>query len=732
MSDTVRPPACADDERRADLVQGPFPPQVDLNGIDFVEVDPTDHAIVRVSFLKPIPAGAYGILGDPTRVDVRRRDAHRRDHGARGGDRVARTCSELEVGHGDDPPYAAFHGGDWSPYVLTLPDDPGLDPVKRSTVFSFMAGCPTDVDCRPPPCPPRGAPSSRSSTTWRRTTRASAGCCSTCLPTLNPDWVERNPSDLGDRAARAARLRGRPALLLPGRGRERGVPRHAAHAHLGAPPREARRLPDARRPQRLGARASSRSTSPGTLPRGTALFTKLTAPLRGQTAPPPTEIAAGRDHRRRPRSATRTSHGVVAFETAFDQALAPGEQRDSPAHLGRGGVLPRARHDRGVTCTTSRTGRHADGRPAGAEGRRLPRARGGRRPAHGRRRPTPIPSTASSCGSRGTPEQTTDPLYTDHARRRRAADPAHQGDAALPLLHVRWRRADALAFPLCLSSRDRRRTARPQRLGGARERRPRRPRPHDRGDADAGRAQRSTDGSSSRSAPLTMECRPDAPTIDPAAAASPIDRPELDCDVRARAAGAGADRRRRRPEVEPWLSVPDLLDSPAARQPLRRGGRRRRPRHPPLRRRRVRPRAPERRRARFDGGLPRRQRPRRQRRRGGDRPRRRPRRRGWIASVSQPARRRAGHRPGDDRGGPPARAAGVPHRALPRGHRGGLGRAAATRWPASPARWPRTAGRGAGTRSSSPSTRATAPTSSTSRTAARGSSRRSSSACARS
>src|SRR5262245_9580303 len=106
MSDAVQPPACADDQRRADLVQGPFPPEVDLNGIDFVEVDPADHAIVRVTFLKPIPAGAYGILADPTLVTIA------------GGTRIVgiRTLTaavespsvlRLEVGHGDEPPYAA-------------------------------------------------------------------------------------------------------------------------------------------------------------------------------------------------------------------------------------------------------------------------------------------------------------------------------------------------------------------------------------------------------------------------------------------------------------------------------------------------------------------------------------------------------------------------------------------------------------------------------------------------
>ena len=49
-------------------MRGPVPPQVDLNGIDFVEVDAADHRILRVSFLKPLPAGAYSTSAARTSV----------------------------------------------------------------------------------------------------------------------------------------------------------------------------------------------------------------------------------------------------------------------------------------------------------------------------------------------------------------------------------------------------------------------------------------------------------------------------------------------------------------------------------------------------------------------------------------------------------------------------------------------------------------------------------------
>jgi hypothetical protein len=50
------------------------------------------------------------------------------------------------------------------------------------------------------------------------------------LAAIAPDWRERNPADLGRRPGRAAGLRRRLALLLPGRGGHRGLPGHRARA----------------------------------------------------------------------------------------------------------------------------------------------------------------------------------------------------------------------------------------------------------------------------------------------------------------------------------------------------------------------------------------------------------------------------------------------------------------------------------------------------------------------
>ena len=54
---------CRDEQRRSDVLAHPV-----LNGIDYVEVDPADHAVLRVFVLKPLPAGAYGLTTDLTRI----------------------------------------------------------------------------------------------------------------------------------------------------------------------------------------------------------------------------------------------------------------------------------------------------------------------------------------------------------------------------------------------------------------------------------------------------------------------------------------------------------------------------------------------------------------------------------------------------------------------------------------------------------------------------------------
>ncbi len=198
---------------------------------------------------------------DPRRHHDRGRHADRRDPpGRRERRRRRRRCGSTSTAAATSRPTRSRSTG--APTSIRC---------RRSTVFSFMARCPIDVDCRPSPCPPEEldrAAARLPGQGLRELPAAAARPAAAAQPRLD----RAQPVRPRDGAPRAARLRRRPALLLPGRGRERGVPRDAAAPHLGAPSRPPDRLPDARRAQRVGARVHRRTVHarPGASPRADA------------------------------------------------------------------------------------------------------------------------------------------------------------------------------------------------------------------------------------------------------------------------------------------------------------------------------------------------------------------------------------------------------------------------------------------------------------------------------
>jgi hypothetical protein len=545
VTDPILPPPCADEERRSDLVAtDPSPPPlVDLNGIDFVEVDPADHRILRVAFLKPIPAGGYGFPANPERIEIS------------GGTRIVGIKpTTAAVESGSVLRVDVDQGGDYSPYVLTL-DAPELDVVRRSTVFSFMASCPTDVDCRPARCPPGELAEplldylAKDYASFRR-------LLLDLLPTLNPDWTERNPSDFamallellayeGDRLSYLQDAVAGEAYL------ETVRTRISARRHA--------RLVDYRMHDGRNAWAAVHFTvgAPGTVPRGTALFTRIPGPLPGQANAPGPAFAPGQitvDLLERDPS----FHGVVAYETAYGTDL----------HVENNEIRLHAWGDEECCLAPGTNEAYLYSVPAAAAAR--PRLADGDYliveevlgPRTGAR-PDADPTHRQLVRIEGEPEETTDPLYARtlvggllQVRR--------EGQQALPLLHVRWRRADALTFPLCLSARlDDGTLVRnvsvargnvvlaDHGLTTAETRRP---------------DELTVDGRLVlERAPVTMECRADLRSGDGVADPFAFDRRELDCDVRETLPAVRLDVTTPT-GVEPWTSVPDLLDSAAQAQ----------------------------------------------------------------------------------------------------------------------------------------------------------------------
>jgi hypothetical protein len=548
MSDLVSTPSCADDERRADLIAPPPsgpPPFVDLNGIDFLEVDAADHRILRLTFLKPVPASMYGVTLDGVGVTIT------------GGTRIVgikATAAALETSR--RMRIDVDVAGDFSPYRLALPAHPDLDPVRRSAVFSFMATCPTDVDCRPVVvCPPEELVEplldylAKDYASFRR-------LLVDLLPTLNPDWTETNPSDLGIALLELLAYEGdRLSYFQDAVANEAYL--DTLRTRISA--RRHARLVDYRMHDGRNAWAPVHlqvdAAAPVQLARGTPLFTKILAPLPGQTLPPDVVIPSGAITvdalARDPDLAT-----VAAFETAHTVTLIRDNNEIRLHTWGEEecclpvGTIEAYLYSVPEGLTTAREPMLQPGDYLVLEEALGPRTGVAADADPGHRQLVRIETVADL----------TDPLYertlvADVLQIRRTAHPA------LPLLRVTWRRADALRFPLCLSAR---------LAGGALVRNV----SVARGNivlADHGLTCDETfvpdaltvDGRLQLDrAPLTMEARPDQVSYDLNGRLL-TDRTELDADVRD--VRPAVDLLVTTPvEIEQWQAEPELLSSSSA------------------------------------------------------------------------------------------------------------------------------------------------------------------------
>lgn len=195
-------PSCRDPQRRSDILAHPV-----LNGIDFVEYEhrplATQPHVLVVTFLKGLPDppysdpdGAYGLATQIERIHID------------GGTRIVnirvlgvqRVSNRLEI--------EVDLAGDFSEYLLslgwTLDSDgswtqaiPELDPRFSRAAFSFKAECPSEFDCRQEQiCPPREGDVplldylARDYSSFRQ-------LLLDLIAQRNPDWLERNPADLG-------------------------------------------------------------------------------------------------------------------------------------------------------------------------------------------------------------------------------------------------------------------------------------------------------------------------------------------------------------------------------------------------------------------------------------------------------------------------------------------------------------------------------------------------------
>jgi len=432
-------PLWCDDERRNAVIAAPAHP---LNGIDFVEyvrdtafpdTDPRRHR-VEVTFLKPPPAA---LIGAPGSFSIE------------GGIRIIGVTPVDVIATADSDRLAVLvdREGDLSTYWLHV-DHPQIDDERSEAGFGFKAGCPTEFDCRPRhDCEPQVfiEPAldylAKDYQSFRRLLMDLA-------PQLNPDFTETNAADLtvslielfayaGDYMSYYQDWAATEAFFDSCRDRISAA-RHTSlidyRMHQG---RNAHGFI-----QFDGARGAN-----GTVLAGTKLLTRVTQPLRGQSAPPPLNIAVGTADFDTDPALSRTT----IFETTAPvrvigarNSLRIHDWGDAACCLAKGAReawLYAVRDAAGGNLTALRpdflpgeyllfeevlgpsTGLAADADPRHRQVVRIEFV-----------------------------EDATDAVF--HATLTGGQlTPAGAGDPTLPLLHVRWREVDATTMPFCLSAR---------------------------------------------------------------------------------------------------------------------------------------------------------------------------------------------------------------------------------------------------------------------------------------
>lgn len=462
-------PVCGDlTRRRADVRAHPDPL---VNGIDFLEVDAADHSILHVFFLKPVPPAdpgdpadvddVYGLRADPSRIQVY------------GGVRIVGIAVEEVTRQPDGSLVVDLDPrGDFSLYVLEI-DVPELDPFLRRTEVDFAAPCPVEFDCRQPQvCPPEDVVEplldyqAKDYASFRQ-------LLLDLLPSLNPNFVERNPADLGIAVVELLAYVGDHLSYLQDAVANEAFldsVRHRISARRHA------RLVDYRMHDGRNAWTwvHVEVTGAGTLDRGTAVFTHVYEALRGQLAPPGAVIDLDDVKTDDPSLPTTlvaldtdpALANVVAYETTHDArfhpdnneifihswaneecCLQPGTRELFVYHVNQtNGQASRPPLAKGDYLLLEEVRGPRSGRPADADS------------AH--RQVMRIEDVSVDPINPGDPPQPVDSLYRDRLaadpsdpNRRQLLQPNGGGDPPLPLLRVRFRRRDALAFPACLSVR---------------------------------------------------------------------------------------------------------------------------------------------------------------------------------------------------------------------------------------------------------------------------------------
>jgi hypothetical protein len=434
---------CQNEQIRRALIVG----RSDINGIDYLNVDQSNHARLTVFFVNPVgpknsgnpndTSDQYGLSADLSKITIT------------GGTRVVGIQPVAAARNPDGSlTITVNRPGDYSVYTLAL-NVPALDRLFASVNFSFMATCPVNFDCRVPlVCPPRTVPdlafdyAAKDYASFRQ-------FLLDLLPRLNPAFSERNPSDLGIALVEL--------LAYAGDGLSYFQDAVANEAYLDTirhriSARRLVKLVDYRMHDGRNAWAAVHLAvnAKTVLPLGTRLLSRIGQPLRGETAPVAVIIDDSKISAQTMESDPALA-AVVVFETAFAITLEP---VNNQIHIHTWGdeecCLPSGTTEAFLYAT-------------------LPGTSTAAAPALHKNDYLVVeeilgPLTGVAADASPTRRQlvmideepdppTNDPLFSNRLLAGGIVQKRISGDQPLPLLHVRWRAADRLARPFCLSAK---------------------------------------------------------------------------------------------------------------------------------------------------------------------------------------------------------------------------------------------------------------------------------------
>ena len=155
-----------------------------LNGIDFLEVASEDQKSLAVHFIHPLPTGGQALSEDNVRI--------------RGGTRFPNIAIKSVATDGKVLTVTVDSAGDSSTYRLSLvSDSKDFDPRLSAIDFSFKADCPSEFDCRTEVICPSQELSEPEIDYLAKDYASFRQTMLDRLATIAPDWRERNPADLG-------------------------------------------------------------------------------------------------------------------------------------------------------------------------------------------------------------------------------------------------------------------------------------------------------------------------------------------------------------------------------------------------------------------------------------------------------------------------------------------------------------------------------------------------------